>query len=58
MDKGAKDKLTRSPGENGGGQDAYKIFTQGMEGSRRRERSRKGWEEEAERDLQVLGMRR
>jgi hypothetical protein len=24
MDKGAKDKLARSPGENGGGQDAQK----------------------------------
>ena len=24
MDKGAKDKLVRSPGENGGGQDAQK----------------------------------
>jgi hypothetical protein len=58
MDKGAKDKLTRSPGENGGGQDAYKMFTQGMEGSRHSGRSRKGWEEEVERDLQVLGVRR
>jgi hypothetical protein len=27
MDKWAKDKLARSPGENGGGQDAQKIFT-------------------------------
>jgi hypothetical protein len=35
-----------------------KIFTQEMEGSRRRGRSRKGWKEEAERDLQVLGVRR
>jgi hypothetical protein len=24
MDKGTKDKLSRSPGENGGGQDAQK----------------------------------
>jgi len=29
-----------------------------MEGSRRRERPRKGWKEEVERDLQVLGVRR
>jgi hypothetical protein len=43
-----------------------KIFTQELEGTRRRgkdgkrkmERLRKGWKEEVERDLQVLGMRR
>jgi hypothetical protein len=35
-----------------------KIFTQEMEGSRRRGRPRKGWREEVERDLQVLGVRR
>ena len=35
-----------------------KIFTQELEGTRRRERPRKGWEEEVERDLQVLGVRR
>jgi hypothetical protein len=35
-----------------------KIFTQELEGMRRRGRSRKGWKEEAERDLQVLGVRR
>jgi hypothetical protein len=35
-----------------------KIFTQGLEGTRRRRRPRKGWREEAERDLQVLGVRR
>src|SRR5215475_11822430 len=58
MDKGAKDKLTGSPGENGGGQDAQKIFTQELEGTRRRGRPRKGWREEVERDLQVLGVRR
>ena len=33
-----------------------KIFTQELEGKRRR--PRKGWEEEVERDLQVLGVRR
>jgi hypothetical protein len=34
------------------------IFTQKLEGTRRRGRSRKGWKEEVERDLQVLGVRR
>ena len=58
MDKGAKDKLAGSPGENGGGQDAEKIFTQELEGTRRRGRPRKGWREEVEGDLQVLGVRR
>jgi hypothetical protein len=35
-----------------------KIFTQELEGMRRRGRPRKGWEEDVERDLQVLGVRR
>jgi hypothetical protein len=35
-----------------------KIFTQELEVTRRRGRSRKGWREEVERDLQVLGVRR
>ena len=35
-----------------------KIFTQVLEGTRRRGRTRKGWKEEIERDLQVLGVRR
>jgi hypothetical protein len=35
-----------------------KIFTQGLEETRRRGRPRKGWKEEVERDLQVLGVRR
>ena len=34
-----------------------KIFTQELEGTRRR-RPRKRWKEEVERDLQVLGVRR
>jgi len=34
------------------------IFTQGLEGMRQRGRPRKGWREEVERDLQVLGVRR
>jgi len=32
-----------------------KISTQELEGTRRRGRPRKGWKEEVERDLQVLG---
>ena len=35
-----------------------KIFTQKLEGMRRRGRPRKGWREEVERDLQVLGVRK
>jgi len=34
------------------------IFAEEMEGTRRRERPRKGWREEVERDLPVLGVRR
>ena len=34
------------------------IFTQELEGTRRRGRPTKGWEEEVERDFQVLGVRR
>jgi len=37
---------------------AKKIFTQELEGTRRRERPRKRWKEEEERDIQVLGVRR
>jgi len=35
-----------------------KIFTQELEGTRRRGRPRKRWKEKVERDLQVLGVRR
>jgi len=35
-----------------------KIFTRELEGTRRKGRPRKGWREEVERDLQVLGVRR
>jgi len=35
-----------------------KIFTQEPEGTRQRGRPRKGWREEVERDLQVLGVSR
>jgi len=58
MDKRAKDKLVRSPRENGGGRMPKKIFVQELEGTRRRGRHRKRWKEEAKRDLQVLGVRR
>ena len=34
------------------------VFTQELEGTRRRGRPRKRWKEEVERDLQVLGVRR
>ena len=34
------------------------IFTEELEGTRRRGRPRKRWKEEAEGDLQVLGVRR
>jgi hypothetical protein len=35
-----------------------KIFTQELGGTRRRGRPRKGWKEQVERNLQVLGVRR
>ena len=35
-----------------------KIFFQELEATRRREKPRRGWKEEIERDLQVLGVRR
>jgi len=35
-----------------------KIFTQELEGTKRRGRPRKRWKEEVARDLQVLGVRR
>ena len=35
-----------------------KIFTRELEGTKRRGKPTKGWREEVERDLQVLGVRR
>jgi hypothetical protein len=35
-----------------------KIFTQELEGTGRKERLRKGWREDGERNLQVLGVKR
>ena len=55
MDKGAKDKLVGSPGENRGRQDAQKDLHARTGRDEMRERPRKG--EEVKRDLQVLGMR-
>jgi len=40
------------------GRMARKIFTQELEGTRRRGRNRKKWKEEVELDLHVLGVRR
>jgi len=59
MDKRAKDKLVRSPRERmEEDRMPKKIFTQELEGTRRRGRPRNRWKEEAEKDLQVLGVRR
>jgi hypothetical protein len=58
MDKRAKNKLVGSPGEMGEERLPKKIFTQELERTRRRGRPRKGWREEVERDLQMLGMGR
>ena len=58
MNKRAKNKLVRSPREMEEDRMPQKIFTQELEGTRRRGRPRKGWKEEVERDLQVLGVRR
>jgi len=57
MDKRAKDKLVRSPRENEENRMPKTIFTQELEGTRRRGRPRKRWKEEVERELQVLGVR-
>ena len=56
MDNGAKDKLARVPGKNGRRQSAQKNLQQ-LEGTRRRERSRKRWKGQVEGDLQMLGVR-
>ena len=57
MDKGAEDKLAGSDRME---EDRMpkKIFTQELEGTRRRGRPRKGWREEVERDLPLVGVRR
>ena len=58
MDKRAKDKLVRSPRENGGGQDAQEDLHTRTGRDKKKGRPSKGWKEEVERDLQVLGVRR
>jgi hypothetical protein len=58
MDKGTKDKLVRSRGENGGEQDAKKDLHSRTGGDETRGRPRNGRKEEVEKDLQVLGVRR
>ena len=56
MDKRAKDKLVRSPRENGGGQDAQKDLHSRT--GRDKKRPRKRRKEEVERYLQMLRVRR
>ena len=58
MDKRAKDKLVRSPTENGEGEGAQKDLRPRTGKDEKKGRPRKRWKEEAERDLQVLGVRR
>ena len=57
MDKRAKDKLVRSPRENGVGQDAQKDL-RSRTGRDEKGKTKKRWKEEVERDLQVLEVRR
>ena len=58
MDKMAKDKLVRSPRENGGGQDAQKDLHSRPGRDEKKGRPKERWKEEVERDLQVLGVGR
>ena len=58
MDKGAKDKLVRSPGENGGGQDDQKDIHSRTGRDEMKGKTQERWREEVERYLQVLGGRR
>jgi uncharacterized protein YdiU (UPF0061 family) len=58
MDKGVKDKLAGQLEKMEEDRTAKNIFTQEQEETRRREKPRKGWRKEVERDLQVLGVRR
>jgi len=58
MDKRAKDKLVRSPRENGGGWDAQKDLHSRTGTDEAKGRPRERWKEEIERDLQVLGVRK
>ena len=59
MEKRAKDKLVRSPRENGGGWDAQKdLHSRTGREEKKGKTQGKGCKEEVERDLQVLGVRR
>jgi LmbE family N-acetylglucosaminyl deacetylase len=58
MDQGTKDKLARSLGEMEENRKPKMIFSQELEGTRRRGRLRKRRKEEVERDFQVLGVTR
>jgi len=57
MDKRAKDKLVRSPRENGGGKDAQKDFHSKTGRDEKNGKTQEKWKEELERDLQVVGVR-
>jgi hypothetical protein len=58
MGKAAKDELAGHLERMEEDRMSKKIFTQELEGTRRRGIPRKEWREEVERDLQVLGVRR
>ena len=58
MDKGTKDNLVRSPGENGGGQDAQKDPHLRTRRDETKGKTQERWNKEAEREHQVLGVRR
>ena len=58
MDKRAKDKLVRSPRENGGGWDAQKDLHSRTGRDEKKGKTQEKLKEEVERDLQVLGVRR
>ena len=57
MDKRAKDKLVRSPRDNGGGQDAQKDLHSRTVSDEAKGKTQERMEREVERDLQVLGVR-
>jgi hypothetical protein len=54
MDKGAKDQFLVHLERIEEDRMPKNIFTQELEGTKRRGKPRKGWREEVERDLQVL----
>jgi hypothetical protein len=58
MDKGTKDKLARSPGENGGKQNAQEDLHSRTGGDETKRKTQERRKEEVERDVQVLGVRR